>query len=93
MAGVTEEQGGLSQFIEFVVHPPRPGKVREGERALTPNATSSSSTEPPHHGSNDGYPDWWDQAVEEVMEEIRQKEGWPAPKANGDNGKSAPSVP
>src|SRR5215475_12110551 len=33
MARVPEEQGGDSQFINFVVHPPLPGRVRDGKRA------------------------------------------------------------
>src|SRR5262249_4058372 len=29
MAGLTEEQGGCRHFIEFVVHPPLPARVRD----------------------------------------------------------------
>jgi len=43
-------------------------------------------------GSNGGYPDWWDQAVQEVMVEIRPEEGWPAPIGNGENGHVGPSA-
>jgi hypothetical protein len=34
MARVSEELGGYGQFIEFVVHPPLPARVWDGERAL-----------------------------------------------------------
>jgi hypothetical protein len=35
MARASEEQGAFGHFIEFVVHPPIPGKVCDEKRALT----------------------------------------------------------
>jgi len=70
------------------------GNVSE-PAAPKPNGENGRVPEPDPmgNGSNGGYPDWWDDAVREVMEEIRREEGWPAPKGNGDNGQTAPRVP
>jgi hypothetical protein len=51
MARLTEEQGGESQLINFVVDPPLPGIVRAGkqERNKRPQALSTSRTNGPAH--------------------------------------------
>ncbi|HMF10781.1 MAG TPA: hypothetical protein VKE94_00695, partial [Gemmataceae bacterium] len=42
--------------------------IPNGENGRAPGPS------PMANDSNDGYPHWWDQAVQEVMEELRQAE-------------------
>ena len=59
-----------------------------------PKANGENGHDPEHAPvPNDpmaGYPDWWEQAVQEEMERIRREEGWPVPSPDGDNGGPAP---
>ena len=68
---------------------------RQANAAASPSPDGSNgrvheAAAPKDNGDNGGYPDWWDQAVQEEMERIRREEGWPSP--DGENGGPATKV-